>query len=45
MTVVRRASEVPRQPGRALAAAATASLATAPEAKSTVPVTAPVAGS
>ena len=43
--VVRRASETPRQPGNALAAAATASPTTAAEAKSTVPVTWPVAGS
>ena len=43
--LVRRASETPRQPGNALAAAATASPTTAAEAKSTVPVTWPVAGS
>jgi len=43
-TPVRLASENERQPGKALAAAATASSTTAAEAKSTVPVTCPVAG-
>jgi hypothetical protein len=42
---VRRARDIPRQPGNALAAAATASPTTAAEAKSTVPATWPVAGS
>ena len=44
-TSARLASDAPRQPGNALAAAATASPTTAAEAKSTVPVTWPVAGS
>jgi hypothetical protein len=39
------ASDAARQPGKALAAAATASSTTAADAKSTVPVTSPVAGS
>ncbi len=38
------ARENERQPGKALAAEATASSTTAAEAKSTVPVTSPVAG-
>ncbi len=44
-TLVRLARETERQPGNALAAAATASPTTVAEAKSTVPVTWPVAGS
>jgi hypothetical protein len=45
MICVRLAIDVARQPGKALAAAATASPTTAVEAKSTRPVTSPVAGS
>jgi hypothetical protein len=43
-TPVRLAREKERQPGSAFAAAATASPTTVAEAKSTVPVTWPVAG-
>ena len=44
-TLARLARDAARQPGKALAAEATASSTTAAEAKSTVPVTSPVAGS
>ncbi len=43
-TLARLASEVCRQPGKALAAAATARSTSAGDAKSTDPVTCPVAG-
>ncbi len=44
-TETRLASDVDRQPGKAAAAAATASSTSRTEAKSTEPVSAPVAGS